>query len=91
MARKQWDEIFAKISSAYSPNILSRIASDSMCMALGLFLILSNRSSVSHSFQLSYAFTVEPSCLYIILLISLYLGHKKNNIDVTKTRCRDAV
>lgn len=56
------------------PKILSRITSDSICMALGLSLMLSNLSSVSHSLQFSYAFTVGPSCLYTILLVSLYLG-----------------
>jgi len=69
--------IFNKNIISYLPNILSRIVSDSICMALELFFILSNLSSVSHSFQFSYAFTVVPSCLYTILLLSLYLKHKK--------------
>lgn len=63
----------AQQQSMYLPNILSRIASDSMCMALGLFLMLSNLSSVSHSLQFSYAFIGEPNFLCIILLVSLYL------------------
>lgn len=63
------------------PNILSRIASDSICMALESFFILSNFSSVSHSFQFSYAFTVDSSCLCKTLLVSLYLKCKKVTCD----------